>query len=127
MYQAHYCGEEIVEEHLGFTFNDISCGMSDKVEKDCGNNSESIEEDNCCKNVNSYNKLESKRDFITIGINIGKCVQSPIANYEVDIFTVFNIPVQLRSKPPPEVVINKNLSKQLSQAEYLAFIQSYLC
>jgi hypothetical protein len=127
VYQAHYCGEEIVEEHVGFTFNDISCGMSDDVSQACDNGTESINKSNCCKNVSSYNKLESKRDFYSLDVNLIKTKVSSIYNVEVYNLYVQNIPVQLKSKPPPERDWNNNLSNILPQAQYLAFIQSYLC
>lgn len=133
VYQAHFCGNEIVDEHIGITFNDISCGMSKEVQNDCSSHENkrghtTVKEGPCCKDVVSYKKHNVKRSFDQVNINTA-LKHIPIKRYSstlVESFYSFKVPVQLKSNPPPNSRC-KNLSNQLSQAKYLAFIQSYLC
>jgi hypothetical protein len=110
-------------------FDDISCGMSDKVSKDCsqGSNGESIEQSTCCKNVNTYNKLNTDRDFSFVSLQLEKYIVSQYNFSNLFDFHSLKVPVQLKSNPPPGARENCNLSNHLSQAAYLAYIQSYLC
>jgi hypothetical protein len=133
IYQAHYCGDEKVEERVGIVFSNLSCGMAEaQVQKTCSSSDSSkdlLNKKQCCHNENSYHKLipETESDHFQFEINE---VDINLGLYSLSLKNEIagnKIPVLLTSKPPPDGWKKRNLSNILTQSKYLAYIQSYLC